>query len=53
MPARFDGKSRSSNHNPEIQTIYILAGITESIEIVVYPNDTWKFENECGLRKLG
>jgi hypothetical protein len=33
-------------YNPEIQTVYILAGVTESIEIVVYPSGRWEFDNE-------
>jgi hypothetical protein len=33
-------------YNPETQTIYILAGITESIEIVVFADSEWVFRNE-------
>jgi hypothetical protein len=33
-------------YNPETQTIYILAGITESIEIVVFADSEWEFRNE-------
>jgi hypothetical protein len=33
-------------HDPEVDTVYILAGITESIEIVVDSNGEWEFENE-------
>ena len=33
-------------YNPEIKTVYILAGVTESIEIVVYPSGRWEFDND-------
>jgi hypothetical protein len=33
-------------YNPETQTVYILAGITESIEIVVFADSEWEFRNE-------
>ncbi len=33
-------------YNPEVATVYILAGITESIEIVIDSNGEWEFENE-------
>jgi hypothetical protein len=33
-------------YDPEVDTVYILAGITESIEIVVDSNGEWEFENE-------
>jgi hypothetical protein len=33
-------------YNPETQTVYILAGVTESIEIVVFADSEWEFRNE-------
>jgi hypothetical protein len=33
-------------YNSETQTVYILAGITESIEIVVFADSEWEFRNE-------
>jgi hypothetical protein len=33
-------------YNPELRTVYILAGITESMEIVVYSDGEWDFVNE-------
>jgi hypothetical protein len=33
-------------YDPEVDSVYILAGITESIEIVVDSNGEWEFENE-------
>jgi hypothetical protein len=33
-------------YNPEFRTVYILAGITESMEIVVYSDGEWDFVNE-------
>ncbi len=33
-------------YDPEVDTVYILASITESIEIVVDSNGEWEFENE-------
>ncbi len=33
-------------YDPEVDTVYILAGVTESIEIVVDSNGEWEFENE-------
>jgi hypothetical protein len=33
-------------YNPETQIVYILAGVTESIEIVVFADSEWEFRNE-------
>jgi hypothetical protein len=33
-------------YNPETQTVYVLAGVTESIEIVVFADSEWEFRNE-------
>ncbi|WP_310484128.1 DUF6888 family protein [Chamaesiphon sp. VAR_48_metabat_403] len=33
-------------YNHETQTVYILAGVTESIEIVVFADSEWEFRNE-------
>jgi hypothetical protein len=33
-------------YSPEFRTVYILAGMTESMEIVVYSNGEWDFINE-------
>jgi hypothetical protein len=33
-------------YSPESRTVYILAGITESMEIVVYSDGEWDFINE-------
>ncbi len=33
-------------YNPEIRTVYILASVTQSIEIVVYPSGIWEFDND-------
>jgi hypothetical protein len=33
-------------YNPETQTVYILAGVTESIEIIVFADSEWEFRNE-------
>jgi hypothetical protein len=33
-------------YNAELRTVYILAGITESMEIVVYSDGEWDFVNE-------
>jgi hypothetical protein len=33
-------------YDPEVDTVYILAGVTESIEVVVDSNGEWEFENE-------
>jgi hypothetical protein len=33
-------------YNENTQTIFILAGVTESLEIVISPNGQWRFINE-------
>jgi hypothetical protein len=33
-------------YNSESRTVYVLAGVTESIEIIVYSNGEWDFVNE-------
>ena len=33
-------------YNPENQVVYILAGVTESIEALVYSDGIWEFINE-------
>lgn len=33
-------------YNPKTQVVYVLAGVTESIEALVYPDGIWEFINE-------
>ncbi len=33
-------------YNPETQTVYVLAGVTEGIEVIVDPNGKWRFADE-------
>ncbi|MBW4513909.1 MAG: hypothetical protein KME11_01625 [Timaviella obliquedivisa GSE-PSE-MK23-08B] len=33
-------------YNRNTRTVYILAGVTESIEVIVHPNGVWRFKND-------
>jgi hypothetical protein len=32
-------------YNKDTQIVFVLAGVTESIEVIIYPNGTWIFES--------
>jgi hypothetical protein len=33
-------------YDPEMQTVYVLAGVTEGIQVIVDPNGKWRFADE-------
>jgi hypothetical protein len=33
-------------YDPERQTVYVLAGVTEGIEVIVDPSGIWRFADE-------
>ncbi len=33
-------------YNPNTRTVFILAGVTESLEILVFPNGQWSFNHD-------
>jgi hypothetical protein len=33
-------------YDPQTQTVYVLAGVAEGIEVIVYPNGQWRFADE-------
>jgi hypothetical protein len=33
-------------YNPNTQTVFILAGVTESLEILVFSSGQWRFNND-------
>ncbi len=33
-------------YNENTKIIFILAGVTESLEILIFPNGRWRFNNE-------
>lgn len=33
-------------YNPNSKTVFILAGITESLEILIFPDGQWRFNDD-------